>query len=97
MGQWEIWAMSTKKSYGGNTELEARASSGLQTLSHLPQTHADGRKIIMTNESQTIKKKEFKIFWQSAHCAPVLSQCCRPSRRRRRRRHTAARRVQRSV
>ena len=77
--------MSTKKSYGGNTELEARASSGLQTLSHPPQTHTDGRRIIMTNESQTIKKKEFKIFWQSAHCAPVLSQCCRPSRRRQRR------------
>ena len=43
MGKWETEAMSTKKRHGGNTELEARASSGLQTLSHLPQTHADGR------------------------------------------------------
>ena len=85
MGKCETGAMSTKKRHGGNTELEARASLGLQTLSHLPHTHADGRKMTITNESQTIKKKEFKIFWQSAHCAPVLSQCCRPSRRRQRR------------
>ena len=76
--------MSTKKRDGGTTELEARASSGLQTLSYPLQTHADGRND--NNErNQTIKKKEFKIIWQSAHCAPVLSQCCRPSRRRRRR------------
>ena len=48
IGQWGNgkmgnWAMSTKKRHGSNTELEARASSGLQALSHLPQTHTDGK------------------------------------------------------
>ena len=59
------------------------SKSKFRTLSYPLQTHADGRND--NNErNQTIKKKEFKIIWQSAHCAPVLSQCCRPSRRRRR-------------
>ena len=48
IGQWGNgkmgnWGYVYKKRHGGNTELEARASSGLQTLSHPPQTHADGK------------------------------------------------------
>ena len=75
MGQWEIWAMSTKKRYGGNTELEARASQGLWTLSHLPQTHADGRNDKWQMKVRQLKRKSSKKFGKVAtvyQCSPSV-------------------------
>ena len=63
--------MSTKKRPGGDTELEARANPGLQTLSHLPQTHADGRNNKWQMKVRQLKRKSSKFFGK----VPTVHRC----------------------